>query len=114
MPNYRKWRKRVIKETVTIDGIALNWELRSEPQFTSEYGHKGLCISVRKAEGVHRELILEYPAQEKKQTGFAHEPEHPKIYPEVVEADIRRAIEAGWRPASRGRVFTFRVPEAKR
>ena len=114
MTGYKKWRKRVIAETVTIDGLELRWELRSEPQFTSEHGYKGLCISVRKAEGVHRELILEYPAPDKKQTGFAHAPEHPRIFPEVVEADIRRAIEAGWRPASRGRPFVFQVPESTR
>jgi hypothetical protein len=111
MTGYKKWRKRVIKETVTIDGLELVWELRSEPQFTTEHGHKGLCISVRLATGVRRELILEYPSTEKKQTGFAHAPEHPRIIPKVVEADIRRAIEAGWRPASRGRPFIFLVPE---
>jgi len=110
MTGYKKWRKRVIKETVTIGGLELCWELRSEPQFTTEHGYRGMCISVRLAEGVRRELILEYPAPEKKQTGLAHTPEHPKILPEVVEADIRRAIEAGWRPTSRGRPFVFQVP----
>lgn len=109
-----KFKKRVIKENVTIDGFDLVWELRSDPLYTSELGYRGLCIAVRMAEGVKRELIMEYPAPKKRPAGLAHVPEHPKIIPEVVEADIRRAMDAGWNPASRGRTFTFPVPDEMR
>jgi hypothetical protein len=31
--------------------------------------------------------------------------------PAVIEAGIRAAMEAGWDPTSRGRVFAFQVEE---
>jgi hypothetical protein len=111
MRGKQKKHKPTQTEVVTIDGLELRWTLQSEPHFTTEFGYKGLCISVRMAEGVRRELILEYPFPgEKSANGLAHQPLRAKIVPAVIEADIRRAIAAGWRPNSRGKPFTYRVP----
>jgi hypothetical protein len=84
-----------------IDGFALVWELVSEPQWTTQ-GAKGLCVSVRMAEGSHRELTIEYPYDK---TAFL--PHRPKITASVVEAEIRNAIAQGWNPESRGRPTLF-------
>jgi hypothetical protein len=106
-----KRRKRSIEANVTIDGRELRWVLRSEPQVTTEFGHKGMSFSVHLAEGVRRELILEFPFPRNGAKEFVRYPEPPKIVPAAIEAAIRQAIEAGWRPSSRGRPFIFRVPE---
>jgi hypothetical protein len=111
MQNHKKKRKRSMSGTVTLDGFDLRWELHSEPQFTTEHGYKGLCISAQLMEGVHRELMLEYPFPKKQPNVMAHFPESPKISQSVVEADILRAMDAGWNPASRGKPFVFRVPD---
>jgi len=111
MHSQKKKRKRSVSGTVTIDGFDLRWELHSEPQFTTEHGHKGLCICAQLAEGVRRELMLEYPYPKRKPGDLAHFPEPPKISPDIIAADIIRAMDAGWNPASRGKPFVFRVPE---
>ncbi len=103
--------KRSIEATVEIEGFNLRWELRREPQWYSADGYKGMAISVRRIDGAHRELVLEYPVPTKETIGPAHLTERPKIVPSAVEADIRQAMAAGWNPASRGRPFVFHVPE---
>ena len=116
MHGQKKRRKQSIKETVTIDGVELRWELRSEPQFTTEHGYRGLRISVQTAEGTFRELVLEYPfpkARPERPNGMiAPLPQRPRLSPAVVEADIRQAIAAGWNPLSRGKPYTFHVPKS--
>ena len=47
------------------------------------------------------ELVLEYPFRDLGKTG------RPEIEPERIEADIRSAMAAGWKPKSRGRPFVF-------
>lgn len=58
----KKRRKRTLAGSAVIDGVALDWELVSEPQWSnSGDGYKGLCVSVRVADEARRELIIEYP-----------------------------------------------------
>ncbi len=104
MHGQKKRRKRSMNGEAEIQGHALVWELVSEPQSTTE-GRKGLCISVRVAQGTHRELIIEYPFDR-----TAYFPHRPKITAAIIEADIRRAMEDGWKPESRGRPALFRTP----
>jgi hypothetical protein len=113
-----KRRKREITGKLTVDGVVLCWEVRSEPQFNTTDGDIGMRLTVQ-AEGVitarnplvpknkaHRELILEYPF-EKRQRKPSRFPDRPKIDPVALTADIRLAMEAGWEPLSRGRPFVF-------
>ncbi|MBI3678056.1 MAG: hypothetical protein HY243_15715 [Proteobacteria bacterium] len=111
MRGQKKRQEQSNRHAVTIDGFELYWQRRSEPRYTTDLGHQGLRILVRLAQSTRRELILEYPFGEKKPSGMAHVPERPKIDPRAVEADIRRAMDAGWNPASRGKPFNFLVPE---
>jgi hypothetical protein len=111
-------RKRQITGKVTVNGVVLNWEVRSEPQFNTTDGDVGMRLTIQ-AEGVitarnplvpkkkaHRELILEYPF-EKRQRKPSRFPDRPKIDPMALTADISQAMEAGWEPLSRGRPFIF-------
>ena len=118
MRGQKKRRQRTLAEAVVVDGFDLRWELRSEPQWSTEDGYQGLSITVQRTDGTFRELILQYPSPQKKKmvvdgrtflmpSGF---PARPKISPGKVQADIRQAIAAGWNPASRGKVFVFHVP----
>ena len=84
-----------------IDGLHLVWELVSEPQSTTD-GEKGLCVSVRLAQGAHRELTIEFPRD--RATFF---PQRPKLTVGIVEIETRAAIAEGWNPESRGRGVCF-------
>ena len=101
MHGQKKRRKRSICGTADIEGHKLQWELISEPQWTT-HGHKGLCVLVRRVEGAYREMVMEYPYE--KLTFF---PQRPKLTGAIVEADIRDALTRGWNPESRGRTFNF-------
>ena len=111
-------RKRDIGGTVTVGGVPMHWEVRSEPQWNTTDGDIGMRLTLQ-AEGaltarnpdapknkVHRELVLEY-AFEKRQKNTSRFPDRPKIEPEALIADIKLAIEAGFEPLSRGRPFVF-------
>ena len=104
--------KRSIQAAVTIDGFPLVWHLHREQQETSTDGWKGVAIHVKVAEGVRRELFLEYPAAAPKMNGLIRtEPVRQDIRAAKVEAHIRQAMDAGWNPESRGKPFVFEVDE---
>jgi hypothetical protein len=104
----KKRRKRSLEASIAVDGVKLFWRLLSEPQWTTEHGYKGLCISVQMEEGHCRELILEFPF-ERGSASVAKLPQRPKFSAKDIEDGIRRAIAAGWEPASRGKKFIFRL-----
>ena len=111
MHGQKKRRKRTLEGAIVVDGFKLYWRLVSEPQWTTEDGYKGMCISVQLENGDHRELILEYPFPKKfNSIGIPQLPQRPKFSVKTVEGDIRRAIVAGWEPESRGKKFVFRLP----
>jgi hypothetical protein len=108
MHGQKKRRKRFMEGSLAVDGFRLNWRLVSEPLLSTAHGYKGLCISVRTEDGAHRELLLEYPFPRKKD-GTLQLPQRPKFSEKTVEADIRKAIAAGWQPDSRGKTFTHHL-----
>ena len=94
--------KRSIQVATTIDGFSLIWHLHREQQLTTAEGWKGVAIHVRVAEGVRKELWLEYPAVMTQKVGFTRTDfVQQNISPAKVEAHIRRAMEAGWNPESK-------------
>ena len=110
MHGQKKRRKRSLEGMIAVDEISLSWKLLSEPQWTSEHGYKGLCVSVMTEDRRHRELIMEYPFPKKTTgNGSPQIPQRPKVSVKTIEADIRRAIAAGWEPESRGKAFIFRL-----
>ena|SRR5579862_7671595 len=120
MHGQNKRRKRSIEASINIDGFPLLWRLRSEPQWSTEHGYEGMSLAVQRTDGDFRELILEYPIPKKGRRlriagktylTMPNFPIRPKFSPKDVEADIHRAIVAGWDPNSRGKAFVFQVPE---
>ncbi len=103
---------RNIEHTVTVEGVALIWNLHREQQWSTAEGWMGAAIHVRVAAGTRRELHLEYPAMKTQKIGFTRTDRVVvNIRPAKVEQHIREAIEAGWDPASRGKPFVFEVSE---
>jgi hypothetical protein len=100
-----KRRKRDLTGTLVVDGYPLRWTLKSEQIWNPAGDHTGLRLSVERCDESHRELILEYPFREMP----GGKMERPDIKVEQIEGDIRRAMEAGWKPKSRGRPFYFPV-----
>jgi hypothetical protein len=108
MPN----AKRSIQAEVTIDGIPLVWRLHREQQGGGADEAIGMAIHVKVAQGVKRELHLEYPVVDAQKPGrMWTAPPRPNITPARVLAHIREAIAAGWDPESRGKPYVYRVDE---
>ena len=100
-----KRRKRDLSGALVVDDFPLRWTLKSEQIWSPSGDHIGLRVSVERSDEAHRELVLEYPFREMP----GGKAERPDIKAEQLEGDIRRAMEAGWKPKSRGRPFFFAV-----
>jgi len=107
-----KPKKRGLGGIVTVDGVALIWSIKSEPAWGTEHGDIGLRLSVMKYDKTltrhgerkaWRELILQFPFE--RQRHPSRFPEKPRVTPEMLTAGVRLAIEAGWSPDGRGKVF---------
>jgi len=95
-----------------IDGHSLIWRLHREQQLSTDDGCKGMAIHARVAEGVRRELHLEYPLVKTQKNGYTRiDPVRPGIVAAKVAAHIREAMTAGWDPDSRGKPFVYQVGE---
>lgn len=100
-----KRRKRELSGSLMVAGYPLRWTLRSEQIWSALGDHVGLRLSVEREDEAHRELILEYPFREMP----GGKTERPDIDREALAGDIQRAMDAGWKPKSRGRPFNFQV-----
>jgi hypothetical protein len=106
----KKGRGNAVKETISIDGEVLSWEALSEPQWSTD-GYMGLRLSVRLAGENLRELIVEFPYTNTQHGRPRSWPHRPKEFKALLEDAVRQAMDAGWDASSRGRPFTFLVPE---
>jgi hypothetical protein len=106
--------KRSIEVAITIDGFALVWNLHREQQWTDDGELRGVAIHVKAAEGIRRELHLEYPGviSQQKASFVKADPGRPTIVAAKIAAHIREALAEGWDPASRGKPFLYEVSEA--
>ena len=96
-----KRRKRELGGSLVVEGYPLRWSLKSEQIWSPTGDHIGLRLSVEREDEAHRELVLEYPFREGARI------ERPDIDRDRLGRDIRRAMDAGWNPKSRGRPFHF-------
>ena len=98
-----KRKKRELGGRLEVDGYPLRWTLKSEQIWDPKGDHVGLRLSVEREDETRRELVLEYPFHDGGRIA------RPDINPHTLESDIRRAMEAGWKPKSRGRPFLFQL-----
>jgi len=98
-----KRKKRELSGRLEVEGYPLRWVLKSEQIWSPTGDHIGLRLSVEREDEAHRELVLEYLFQEGSRIA------RPEIDRDRLGQDIRRAMEAGWNPKSRGRPFHFMI-----
>ena len=98
-----KRKKRELGGSLVVEGYPLRWSLKSEQIWSPTGDHSGLRLSVEREDEAHRELVLEYPFQEGSRIA------RPDVDRDRLGRDIRRAMEAGWNPKSRGRPFHFMI-----
>ena len=96
-----KKRSRILGGTVEIDGIALAWELASEPGWSPD-GFRGARVQISLIRAAGRPLIVQFPYDSK-----AGDSQRPRIPVVTVEAVTREAMADGWDPESRGRPYHF-------
>jgi hypothetical protein len=109
MHGQKKRRKRTIDGSLSVDGVALEWKLLSEPQWSnSGDGYIGMCIGVRVMDAARRELVIEYPYPKDKRGLPKPVPQRPEVSQPMVERSVQDAIAAGWDLQSRGKAFVFR------
>jgi hypothetical protein len=93
---------------MNLEGVALTWELLSEPQWSnSGDGRIGMRIGVRAAEAARRELVIEYPYPTDRRGLAKPVPQRPEVSQPMVERSVEQALAAGWDPQSRGKAFVF-------
>jgi hypothetical protein len=67
---------------------------------------------VKVAEGIRRELHLEYPAVQTQKIGYTRtDCVLQNISRARVETHVRQAMAAGWDPGSRGKPYVYEVDE---
>ena len=115
-----KPKKRSLSGLLTVDGVILEWHVKSEPAWGTSDGDVGLRLRVMKYDETltrhgerkaWRELILQFPF-ERKQRRASRFPDKPAVTPEMLTAGVRLAIEAGWSPDARGRAFELILDES--
>lgn len=111
MPGQKRRTKRRLEGTAETEGIPLVWELISEPRRSDEEGYVGARISVQVAEVARRELIIEFPFPTDKRGQRLPIPQRPVYTRAEVQAAIALAVEAGWDAGTRGKAFSFKLPE---
>jgi hypothetical protein len=93
--------------TLRVDGVDYSWRHRHD-WFVWGKGVKAVSVSVSLVPGRTRELIVDLSF---KVVSPERNPTDAKLA-RAVAAAIRSALEAGWKPESRGRAFRHEVTEA--
>src|SRR4051794_28282680 len=93
--------KRTLQGQVAVDGQEYAWRLHREPQWCTADGWRGMVIAVNHIDG-QREALLEWQMPKSGSHSVPYR-QRPKVDGPVLKAAIRKAIEAGWEPLSRGK-----------
>jgi len=99
--------KRTLHGEVMVDGQEYAWRLHREPQWCTADGWRGMVVAVNHTDG-QREALLEWPMPK----GGSHSVpyrQRPKIDLPLLKQAIRKALEAGWEPLSRGKPIAVLV-----
>ncbi len=94
------------RNSVSVDGVTYQWELRHGWGTWADGSPRGISVSVWAERHRTRELILDFPFRRFGQTA----PSEDKLA-EALQETIPLAIAAGWAPDSRGRRFRTALPE---
>lgn len=92
--------------TIEVDGETYVWEIRRQPRPVGKKEWEGMAVCFRHQE-FKREAVAQYPMV------YRHNGspnlEKQRVDLDVLKNTVRSIIEAGWDPASRGKVVNFDV-----
>ncbi|MFZ2996907.1 hypothetical protein [Sphingobium sp.] len=92
--------------SVDVDGLTYEWELRREPQWSDAEGWKGMTIALLQKD-TQRAALLEFPPPKRLLKGLQRG--RLQINDAIIARGIRSALLAGWEPESRGKPMVFTV-----
>lgn len=108
---YAKGMARVDSGEFELGGDRFSWSVKYYGGESSANTHeRGLSVRVALAEAQMRELVIEFDAQD-------YPPKRPASPAQLavrIQAATQEAIDAGWRPESRGKPFRFTAPRMVR
>lgn len=91
--------------TISVSKGDFQWHVCHWGGASNAYeNHRGLVVSVFAQPGRTKELRIEFAFTDY----FFTAPPQQAEFEDRLRAAIEAAIEAGWRPFSRGKTFTFR------
>lgn len=99
-------KSRMNDGTVTVDDVAYDWHLHSEPHQSDDEGWKGMTISLLQ-QGTKREVLLEFPPPKRLLKGLPRG--RLQLDDATITRCVRSALSAGWEPTSRGRPVVVMV-----
>lgn len=91
---------------VDVDGLAYEWQLQREPQWSDADGWKGMTVSLLQGDN-RRGALLEFPPPKRLLKGLPRG--RLQISDALVARGVRAALQAGWDPQSRGKPMVFMV-----
>lgn len=99
---------RAAESLIAVGELSFRWKIHREPQWCTSDGWKGLAISVERADVRGRQLLIELPfsANERRSTP---QRQRPNVSDAELRVHIAEAIDAGWKPESRGKPFLLEV-----
>ena len=92
--------------TVTIDGVAYDWRLHSEPHQSDDEGWKGMTIALLQQD-TKRETLVEFPPPKRLLKGLPRG--RLQLDDATIARCVRSALSDGWEPMSRGRPVVVMV-----
>lgn len=93
---------------ITVGGDELTWSVRHWPAWDhARHGYLGLSLLVTLDGERTRPLILEFPFEDRPRVFNPPHRHRPEISDSALAAHIQRALDLGWRPASRGKPFVL-------
>ena len=96
-------------ESVSVQGFDLRWNIYRRGGASTAYeNNRGLAVTLSVEPGQTRELRIEFPFG----AYFFDMPKQESEFVEKLRDAIAEAIDAGWRPNSRGKAFVFEVKPA--
>jgi uncharacterized membrane-anchored protein len=90
-----------------VDGEEYAWRLHREPQWCTADGWRGLVLAVNHIDG-QREALFEWPMPKSGSHSVPYR-QRPKVDAPLLKVAIRKAIEDGWEPQSRGKPVSVLV-----
>lgn len=92
--------------TIDVDGEIYHWAIRRQPRPVGKKVWEGHAVAFRHQD-YKREAVAQYPMNFR--PNGSPNLEKPRIDLDVLKVSVRSMIEAGWEPASRGKVVNFDV-----